>query len=171
MTERNESARLCPKEVSVISEFTESKLHYIEEVGLALAAFGLPRMAGRVYGALLVADPPELSAEDLASILRASRGSISSSTRMLELGGLIERISKPGERRDYFRNKPGAWAASLQTRMNASQVFLKLAEKGLEVANSSDPKVLEGLSDMRDFFRFMELEFPKLLEKWSELKS
>jgi DNA-binding transcriptional regulator GbsR (MarR family) len=125
-------------------------------------------MAGRVYGALLVADPPEMSADDLASMLKASRGSISTSTRMLELMGIVERLSKPGERRDYFRNRPGAWTASMRMRMNAMDLFLKLAEKGLEVVDSDDPEVLEGLLDMKAFFAFMVAEFPKMLEKWEE---
>lgn len=144
---------------------------YIEEVGQALGSFGLPKMAARVYGALLVADPPEMSADELASVLKASRGSISTSTRMLELMGIVERLSKPGERRDYFRNKPGAWAASMQMRMNAMSLFLKLAEKGLEVVDSDDPEVLEGLRDMKAFFSFMVTEFPRLLEKWEQKSS
>lgn len=158
-------------EVSVISKITERKLAYIEEVGQALGSFGLPKMAGRVYGALLVADPPEMSADDLASMLKASRGSISTSTRMLELMGIVERLSKPGERRDYFRNRPGAWTASMRMRMNAMDLFLKLAEKGLEVVDSDDPEVLEGLLDMKAFFAFMVTEFPKMLEKWEEGRS
>jgi DNA-binding transcriptional regulator GbsR (MarR family) len=128
-------------------------------------------MAGRVYGALLVADPPEMSADELASMLKASRGSISTSTRMLELMGLVERLSKLGERRDYFRNRPGAWAASMQLRMNAMSLFLKLAEKGLDVVDSDDPEVLEGLRDMKAFFSFMVTEFPKILEKWEQENS
>jgi DNA-binding transcriptional regulator GbsR (MarR family) len=154
------------KEVSIISNFTEKKLAYIEEMGQALGSFGLPKMAGRVYGALLVADPPEMSADALASVLKASRGSISTSTRMLELMGLVERLSKPGERRDYFRNRPGAWAASMQLRMKAMSLFLQLADKGLEIVDSDDPEVLEGLLDMKAFFTFMVTEFPKVLEKW-----
>ncbi len=156
------------KEVSIISNYSKSKLAYVEEVGQALGSFGLPKMAGRVYGALLVANPPEMSADDLARVLQASRGSISTSTRMLELMGIIERLSKPGERRDYFRNRPGAWAASMQLRMNAMSLFLRLAERGLEVVDSDDPEVLEGLLDMRAFFKFMAREFPKMLEKWEQ---
>ena len=59
--------------------------------------------------ALVLADPPELSAEDLASGLQASRNSISQGTRTLVHEGLIERRRRRGERSNYFRVKPSAW--------------------------------------------------------------
>ena len=78
-------------------------------MGMVMEAFGLPRMPGRVFGALLVADPPEQTAEELADTLQASRGAISGATTLLEAMGLIDRTRKPGDRKDYFRNKPNAW--------------------------------------------------------------
>lgn len=82
-----------------------AKLEYIEEMGLLMERFGVSRMTGRVLGALLMADPPEQTAEALATTLRASRGSISGATRTLEQMGFIDRVSKPGERRDYLDRK------------------------------------------------------------------
>lgn len=52
----------------------QAKLEYIEEAGLLLERFGLPRMTGRVLGALLLAEPLEQTAEELAATLQASRG-------------------------------------------------------------------------------------------------
>ncbi|MEJ2288705.1 MAG: MarR family transcriptional regulator, partial [Deinococcales bacterium] len=81
-------------------------LAFIEEIGLAIEGQGLPRMAGRVLGALLVADPPEQSADELVATLHASRSSVSTMTRLLEGAGLIERVSRPGDRKLYYRNRP-----------------------------------------------------------------
>ena len=60
----------------------DERASYVEDFGLMFEGFGLPRMVGRALGALLISDPPELSAEELAEALRASRGSISSATRI-----------------------------------------------------------------------------------------
>ena len=46
----------------------EERGRYVEEFGLLFGQFGLPRMFGRVLGVLMVADPPERSAEELAEI-------------------------------------------------------------------------------------------------------
>jgi len=53
-------------------------------------------------GVLLIFDGGQISFGDLAEILQISRGSVSSSSRMLEEFGLIRRTTKPGERQDFF---------------------------------------------------------------------
>lgn len=143
----------------------------MEEFGLLFEGFGVPRMVGRVLGALLLADPPEMSAEELAGTLRASRGSISTATRTLVQIGLVEKVSKPGERRDYFRNKPGAWHELTRRRMAQIGVFRVMAERGLSVleAEGKDaPEVRLGLEEMRDFYAYCERELPGIFERWEQ---
>lgn len=152
--------------MTIADERASARQHYIEEIGLLLEAFGLPRMWGRVFGALLVADPPEQTAEELAEALKASRGSISTATRMLERAGLIERLSKPGERKDYFRNRPGAWHHEVQQLVAGVSRFRELAEKGLTLLDSDDPEVARGLTEMRDYFAYWEGVFPALVAAW-----
>lgn len=147
-------------------ELTSAKRRYIEEMGLAMEAFGLPRMWGRVFGALLLADPPEQTAEELALTLKASRGSISTATRMLEQARLIERLSKPGERKDYFRHKPGAWHHEAQQLVAGVSRFRELAERGLALLDGSAPEVRRGLAEMLDYFAYWEGIFPELVAAW-----
>ena len=77
--------------------------NFVEEVGLFFEQTGMPRMAGRILGWLLISDPPHQSTDELAGGLIASKGSISTNTRLLIQIGLIERLSLPGVRHDYFR--------------------------------------------------------------------
>ncbi len=147
---------------------TNDKQRYIEEVGLLLEQSGVPRMAGRVLGALLVAEPAEQSAETLADTLQASRGSISTATRYLIQLGLTERVTKPGERRDYFRCKPGAWLEMTRRGVEQLSLFRQLAERGLGLLETNDPKVRRGLEEMHAFYAFAEREFPRVFERWEE---
>ncbi|HEX7974611.1 MAG TPA: MarR family transcriptional regulator, partial [Anaerolineales bacterium] len=80
-----------------------AKQHFVEEVALVFEEIGIARMAGRILGWLLISNPPHQSADELAEALQASKGSISTMTRLLIQADLIERIGLPGERRDYFR--------------------------------------------------------------------
>ena len=82
---------------------------FAEEVGIVFEQTGMPRMAGRILGWLLICAPPHQSTDELTAVLMASKGSISSMTRLLIQSGLIERLSLPGIRRDYFRLRPDAW--------------------------------------------------------------
>jgi len=144
----------------------EEKGRYIEEVGLALESLGLPRMLGRILGALLVADPPEMSADQLATTLRASLGTISVSTRALEDLDLIERLRKPGDRKAYFRLRPGSWHRLAQERADAFVKALGVAERGLRVLDSDKPEVRRSLEEMLDFMQFIENEYSTLLARW-----
>lgn len=148
---------------------SKAKERYIEEVGLRLEQSGMTRMSGRVLGALLVADPAEQSADELADTLRASRGSISTSTRYLIQLGFVERVSRPGERRDFFRNQPNAWLEMTRRGLEEARQFREMAEQGLRLLESDDPEVRLGLEEMRDFYAFVEREFPKVFERWDAL--
>ncbi len=72
----------------------------IEQVARYFEEAGLPRVAGRLIGALVVADPREQSAAELAHRVRASRGSMSTMGRLLVAAGLAERRTQPGDRRE-----------------------------------------------------------------------
>lgn len=146
----------------------EEKSRYVEDFGLLFDRFGLPRMVGRVLGALLVSNPPERTAEELADTLRASRGSISSSTRTLVALGLIQRVSRPGERRDYFRVRPNAWNEIMRREAATIRTFREIAERGLELMDSEGPEARRNLEEMRDFYSYWEREMPAVLERWQE---
>lgn len=148
--------------------YSQAKLHYIEKMGLLMESYGISRMSGRVLGALLVAEPPEQTAEDLAATLQASRSSISVAIRMLEHVGYVDRVSKPGERKDYFRNRPNAWSKLAEQQLVAVRAFKAMAEEGLGLLESDDPAASQGLIEMRDFYAFFEREHPKILKHWQE---
>ena len=52
-----------------------------------------------------------------AKELGASKGSASVNTRLLEQQGFIERVSKPGDRRDYYRISPDLFERTMRERL------------------------------------------------------
>jgi DNA-binding transcriptional regulator GbsR (MarR family) len=144
----------------------EERKRYVEDFGLFFDQFGLGRMLGRVLGLLLLSDPPERSAAELADELQASRGSMSQATRSLVRLGLVQRISRPGERRDYFRVRPGAWHELMRQEMSSITMFRRMAERGLEIQGAAGPEARLGLEEMRDFYAYWERELPAVLERW-----
>jgi DNA-binding transcriptional regulator GbsR (MarR family) len=141
-------------------------MHFAEDVGLMFEQVGLPRMAGRIFGRLLISDPPHQSHGDLADGLQASKGSISTMTRLLIQLSLIERISLPGDRRDYFQIRPNAWAQMTNQRLSQIVAFRRLADRGLDLLKQSPPHTQQRLKEMQDFHLFWEQELPQLAQKW-----
>jgi DNA-binding transcriptional regulator GbsR (MarR family) len=142
--------------------------HFVEEVGILFETGGLPRMAGRIFGWLLISNPPHQSPGDLIEVLQASKGSISTMTRLLVQIGLIERLSLPGQRRDYFRIKPHAWLEMTKQRMAQIAAFRQLAERGLQLLQGEDQQLQQRLQEMHDMHAFLERELPLLNQRWEQ---
>ncbi|HZC71002.1 MAG TPA: MarR family transcriptional regulator [Jatrophihabitans sp.] len=142
--------------------------HFADELGFFWESAGGTRMAGRVLGALLLADPPEMSATELAAFLGVSSGSISTATRELVRPGLAQRVRVPGERRDYFRATMGGPALSqfLRTRIQLSHQWVGLLGRGEHLAKGKDATVRRQLQDVREFYEFIEQEQNLILDRW-----
>ncbi len=140
--------------------------HFVEDVALFFEQEGLPRMAGRILGWLLISDPPHQSLDELGHVLQASKGSISTMTRLLIQVDLVERVALPGMRRDHFRLQPGAWSHMIKQELFRACATRQLAERGLELLGNRDAELVERLKEMRDLYAFLEEEYPALLEKW-----
>lgn len=145
---------------------TDNKQQFVEDTGLYFEKIGLTRMAGRIIGWLLICDPPYQTMGDLVEALQASKSSISTSLRMLEQYSLIQRFSRPGERRDYYRLAPDIWVWSFQSRMHLVTEMRQLAEHGLALLADESPEQRRRLELMRDVNGYLEREFPKMLEGW-----
>jgi DNA-binding MarR family transcriptional regulator len=142
--------------------------HFAEEFGLLLAEFGAAPMFGRIMGHLLICDPPEQSSAEIAEALGASKGSVSTSTRQLIQAGMIERVPRPGSRATYFRIRAHAWTEMMRVEIARSVVMRERAEQGLALLSHAPPARRERLESLRDFFRFLEREWPRLVARWSE---
>lgn len=141
-------------------------MHFIEETGLMFELIGMPRMAGRIFGWLLISDPPQQSSSELADGLQASKGSISGMTRLLIQIGLIERVGVPGERRDYFQIRPHAWAQLMEQHISQVKMFRQLAERGLQLVQHDPPDLQERMRDMHSIYTFWEQELPQVYARW-----
>ena len=142
--------------------------NFVEEVGLFFEQTGMPRMAGRILGWLLISDPPHQSTDELAGGLMASKGSISTNTRLLIRIGLIERLGLPGVRHDYFRIRLGAWDHLIKQSVDQVAIVRQLAERGLKLLEGKPILTRQWLEEMRDMYAFFEREYPALLERWEQ---
>jgi DNA-binding MarR family transcriptional regulator len=140
--------------------------HLAEDVGLFFEEWGFPRMAGRILGWLLICNPPEQSAGQLAAALQASKGSLSTMTRMLIQLGLVERAGVPGQRRDYFRIRPGAWPRFLRSQTQVMIGLHQVVERGLALLADEDPAQRRRLLEAHDLYAFLERELPRLFQQF-----
>lgn len=156
-----------PEEPHAAAGPTPAELAFVEEFGRLLDEEGAPRIAGRILGWLLICEPPHQSFNDLVAATGASKGSISSMTRLLLEMEVAERFTRPGDRQTYFRLRADNVARLLRRRMRFIEQMADLAERGLAVARASHPDGDRArLEEMRDFYRFMARRFAALVEDY-----
>jgi DNA-binding transcriptional regulator GbsR (MarR family) len=142
---------------------------FVDATGLWLSkSVGLPAMTGRVLGWLLVCDPPEQTAAQLAEALDASKGSISAATRMLVGIRMVERLHVRGERAERFRLRPEAWDDQIRDPSVAQA--RSLVAQGLEALEGEPAGRRARLEELDAFYAWYQSRMEGLFEEWQEYK-
>ncbi len=139
---------------------------YAREWGLLFERQGLPRIAGAIWGWLLVADPAEQSQEDLVARLGVAKGSVSTNIRLLERVGLVERVVAGEGRGTRYRIRPDAYEALMREKYESTVAWLRLAERGLELARRNPALKPDRIAALRRFYAFVEREQVATLARW-----
>jgi DNA-binding transcriptional regulator GbsR (MarR family) len=134
----------------------------------AARSYGVPPMTGRVLAWLLVCDPPEQTAAELAEALDASKGSISTATGLLIRARLVDRLHIRGERADRFRIRPGAWDD--QVRDQGADEARALLAQGLEALADAPAARRQRLEELDAFYAWWQSRMPALWDEWQEYK-
>ena len=104
---------------------------FVEEMGLMFQDAGDPRIAGRIFG-LLVIEGRELSLQQISERLGVSRASVSTNARQMAKRGTIRLTAHSGDRQDFYElnNFPsvdviGEMAARVLRQAQAVQAFVE----------------------------------------------
>jgi DNA-binding transcriptional regulator GbsR (MarR family) len=137
----------------------------IEKFGLSFEQDGLPRIAGRIVGFMILRGGP-FTLDELSDQLQISKTSASTNTRLLETLGLLTHTAKPGDRRDYYQ-----LASEYGERIfaMASQRIKKMHDLLAEAAEAL-PAAGEGgrdrLRNMQQFYEFLLTDIAGCVNRW-----
>jgi hypothetical protein len=144
----------------------EREAAFVEEMGQYLASLSMTPMSGRMLAWLLICDPAQQTAADLADNLRASRGAISGAARALETAGFIRRSRRRGDRREYFSIPPGAIRTLVSGAGAMYHRMAVIASHGIGVVADLPPPKRERIEEFHDFLVFVEQVFPTLVQQY-----
>lgn len=144
---------------------TEDEAGFVEAMGQYLDGFGMTPMAGRLWAWLLICDPPAQTAGDLAEALKASRGAISGAAASLAAAGMVRRVRRRGDRREYFSAPTGTFDAIMRSAGAAYQRLLAITSEGL-AAVDGQPRSAERLVEVHDAVAFLARELPMLIDRY-----
>ncbi len=150
-----------------VIQLSPGKLQFIEDMGLFFGQYGLARIGGRVLGLLILADRP-LTLDEMANTLGVARSSISTNVRVSVSSALVERVSFPGDRRDYYRVTADTWGRGIRASLEATVVMRRVAERGLAALAPDDEPARARLGELLDYCDFTTAEFEATLARWRE---
>lgn len=81
---------------------------FVEHWGMMARAWGINPTMGELF-ALLYITGIDWTAEELRSWLHVSRGNVSMNLRELLAWGVVQRLHRPGERRELYRAETEVW--------------------------------------------------------------
>lgn len=130
----------------------QARSDFIEKIGVIVQTEGLPRIAGRVL-AMLLYDGERVSFGELAQALQVSRGSVSSSVRLLETQQLIKRVAKPGDRQDYFQIVEHAFPNLIEAAVIRAQRAAADIEESLREIPKTEIGPRERVGEFANYYR------------------
>jgi DNA-binding transcriptional regulator GbsR (MarR family) len=94
-------------------KLAEAKQEFINSWGVLGTQWGINRTMAQIHALLLVTAEP-MHAEEIMEALQISRGNANMNLRDLMTWGLVDKVLKPGERREYFSAEKDIWKVSMR---------------------------------------------------------
>jgi DNA-binding transcriptional regulator GbsR (MarR family) len=85
------------------SERRKKQKELIEYIGRYSEHDGFQPVAGRIMALLMVMDQEEYTFDEIVKEMQTSKGCVSLALQNLELRGIVEYITYPGDRKRYYR--------------------------------------------------------------------
>lgn len=131
----------------------------IEKLGIHFEQHALPRIAGRIFGLLLLSVEP-LSLDQIAEQLHVSRASVSVDARRLAHLGIIQQTGQPGDRRKYYKIAVDSFARAMRLRLQSIRDFHSLIASAADSKANRDDQIHARLADFeagsREIIRLLE---------------
>lgn len=150
------------------SSFEAAKNLFIRRWGEMAASWGVSRTMAEIH-ALLFISSESLCTDDVMDQLSVSRGSASTNLRELVNWGLIHRVHRKGDRKEFFEAEKNVWTMfetivrerrrrEMQPIVETLHRCLEMIEAGTSKANDADAHVVEAhRKRYRDILGFCEV--------------
>ena len=134
---------------------SEQVLGWVERVAdFCAEQYGMPPITGRILGWLMICDPPEQSAAEIAAAIGASRASLTTNVRLLTAGQYVRRRTRPGERTARYRIDEDAWRRAVRRKLASLESFRAITGDGLALLGP-DTERAKRINDAHETFRWL----------------
>jgi DNA-binding transcriptional regulator GbsR (MarR family) len=134
------------KRAALTRPLPPASAEFVERMGCIMETDGHSRIAGRMIGLLLLSEG-YTSLDEVADKLNVSKPSVSINARHLEEVGVLERVGRAGDRRDYYRITDDLIGRTMEQRLAKLRRLQDVVASARSTAGVSSRSVLARLED------------------------
>ena len=135
-----------------------AKQQFIQNWGVLGTQWGINRTMAQIH-ALLLVSPEPMSADEIMHELQISRGNTNMNVRELMDWGIVEKVLKPGERKEFFAAEKDIWTVAMRIikerkRREVEPILLALDQLKQIDGDQSDKDVkafTDAITDIQKF--------------------
>ena len=157
---------MCGAEIKI----TEKQQQLIEQVGVLFERKGMPPACARVIGVLIVADPTELTFDQIRKTLKLSKSATSNAVNSLLNTDYVQYITKSGDRKRYFVFKLDGWEEKIMKEINNMGLMSDLFKDILKQRPGDTVEFNSKFKGIIDFTEFIKEKANELLVEWKRKK-
>ncbi len=147
-------------------KITESQLQLVEKLGLVFEGPGLQPAAARIAALLVISDRLELTFDEIREVLNLSKSATSNAINLLLSLHRIEYITKPGDRKRYFRSNLARWKSVMKEKFTEFAKTNSIMKEVLDQRTPETDEFNQSLHDLIRLFEFLNEQIPVLFKKW-----
>ena len=129
----------------------EAKQQFIQQWGILGTQWGINRTMAQIH-ALLLVSPDPLSADEIMADLQISRGNTNMNVRELMDWGIVEKVLKPGERKEFFSAEKDIWTVAMkiikERKRREVEPIINALNQLKEIEGNKNDKEIKAFTDV-----------------------
>lgn len=142
----------------------------VESIGVYFQKDGRQPIMGRIWGYLLVSEPPYKTFDEIVTYLQASKSAVSNALTLLQYLNMVEYITFSGDRKRYFKVDFDGLEEYTMKAFDEIKEFKVLLKNINAVRSNKYPEIKNGITNLISMYDLFEEESRKILEKWKKSK-
>ncbi len=149
-------------------KYKEARQKLVQTWGQLSTQWGINRTMGQIH-ALLMISPEPLTTDDIMEELSISRGNVSMNLRSLVEWGVVHKVYKPGNRKEYYASEKDVWHMALQIARERKRRELDpmiQSLNALQIVDDADAsaKEVEELNKMTEQILDVAMQIDKMID-------
>jgi len=114
-----------------VIELNKEQKKLVEKYGVLFKSLGATPAMGKIFGYLIVSEPPYHTFDEIQADLKLSKGAVSNTLKIMETAGMVEYFTIAGDRKRYFKLTLGNWEYIVMKQVEETKRFLAILEESL----------------------------------------